>query len=47
MPDGNAIGDFLRARRELLRPKDVGIPEFPDRRRVPGPSSPMFTLRSP
>src|ERR1700716_1030764 len=36
MPEGNAIGDYLRARRELLRPKDVGIPEFPDRRRVPG-----------
>src|SRR3982074_67244 len=36
MPEGNAIGDYLRARRELLRPKDVGIPEFADRRRVPG-----------
>ena len=35
MADGNVIGEFLRARRELLRPEDVGIPEV-DRRRVPG-----------
>src|SRR3981081_370225 len=36
MPEGNAIGDYLLARRELLRPDEVGIPEFPERRRVPG-----------
>ena len=35
MAEGNAIGEFLRARRELVRPEDVGIPEV-DRRRVPG-----------
>jgi transcriptional regulator with XRE-family HTH domain len=35
MADGNVIGEFLRARRELLRPEDVGIPDV-DRRRVPG-----------
>lgn len=31
----NRIGDFLRARRELVRPEDVGIPAN-SRRRVPG-----------
>ena len=35
MADANVVGEFLRARRELLRPEDVGIPES-DRRRVPG-----------
>jgi transcriptional regulator with XRE-family HTH domain len=35
MPEGNLIGEFLRARRELLRPEDAGIPQV-DRRRVPG-----------
>jgi transcriptional regulator with XRE-family HTH domain len=35
MAEGNAIGEFLRARRELVRPEDVGIPKL-DRRRVPG-----------
>jgi transcriptional regulator with XRE-family HTH domain len=33
--EGNVIGEFLRARRERLRPEDVGIPQV-DRRRVPG-----------
>jgi transcriptional regulator with XRE-family HTH domain len=31
----NRIGEFLRARRELVRPEDVGIPDL-GRRRVPG-----------
>jgi transcriptional regulator with XRE-family HTH domain len=31
----NSLGRFLRARRELLRPEDVGLPEQ-RRRRVPG-----------
>jgi len=31
----NRIGDFLRARRERVRPEDVGLPDF-GRRRVPG-----------
>ena len=31
----NRIGDFLRARRELVRPEDVGLPGG-ERRRVPG-----------
>ncbi len=35
MAEGNAIGEFLRARRQLLRPEDVGLPDV-DRRRVPG-----------
>ena len=35
MSEGNAIGEYLRARRELLRPEDVGLPDA-DRRRVPG-----------
>src|SRR3954468_9697141 len=29
------LGEYLRARRELLRPEDVGLPER-GRRRVPG-----------
>jgi transcriptional regulator with XRE-family HTH domain len=33
--DGNVIGEYLRARRELVRPEDVGIADV-DRRRVPG-----------
>jgi transcriptional regulator with XRE-family HTH domain len=33
--DENRIGDFLRARRELVRPEDVGLPSGP-RRRVKG-----------
>lgn len=36
MEDGeNGIGRFLRARRELVRPEDVGLPDL-GRRRVPG-----------
>jgi transcriptional regulator with XRE-family HTH domain len=31
----NPIGSFLRARREQVRPEDVGLPDF-GRRRVPG-----------
>jgi transcriptional regulator with XRE-family HTH domain len=31
----NRIGQFLRARRERLRPEDVGLPDY-GRRRVPG-----------
>jgi len=31
----NPIGEYLRARRELLRPEDVGLPDS-GRRRVPG-----------
>ena len=33
--DDNALGEFLRARRELLDPEKAGIPDF-GRRRVPG-----------
>lgn len=32
---GNTIGEYLRARRELIQPADVGLQEF-GRRRVPG-----------
>jgi transcriptional regulator with XRE-family HTH domain len=35
MPQRTALGDYLRARRELLRPQDVGLPTG-GRRRVPG-----------
>ena len=35
MPQRTALGDYLRARRELLRPQDVGLPAG-GRRRVPG-----------
>jgi transcriptional regulator with XRE-family HTH domain len=31
----NALGQFLRARREQVRPEEVGVPDF-GRRRVPG-----------
>jgi len=32
----NRIGEFLRARREQVRPEEVGIPDLGSRRRVPG-----------
>ncbi len=32
----NVIGEYLRARRELIQPADVGLPELAGRRRVPG-----------
>ncbi|MEY9894443.1 transcriptional regulator with XRE-family HTH domain [Catenulispora sp. MAP5-51] len=35
MSYGTPLGDFLRARREALKPHDVGLPEH-GRRRVPG-----------
>ncbi|MEV6482706.1 helix-turn-helix transcriptional regulator [Streptomyces sp. NPDC051576] len=35
MSNGSPLGDFLRARREGLKPQDVGLPEY-GRRRVPG-----------
>jgi transcriptional regulator with XRE-family HTH domain len=31
----NLLGEYLRARRELVRPTDVGVPDS-GRRRVPG-----------
>jgi transcriptional regulator with XRE-family HTH domain len=36
MAHDNLIGEYLRARRELVRPEDVGIPDPSSRRRVPG-----------
>ena len=35
MPTTNAIGEYLRARRELIRPHDAGLRDF-GRRRTPG-----------
>ncbi|CAM5645306.1 helix-turn-helix transcriptional regulator [Streptomyces griseomycini] len=35
MSDSTHLGDYLRARREALKPQDVGLPEY-GRRRVPG-----------
>jgi transcriptional regulator with XRE-family HTH domain len=35
MSSGNRLGDYLRARRELVRPADVGLPDR-GHRRVPG-----------
>ena len=35
MPEDNDLGEFLRTRREQLRPADVGLPET-GRRRTPG-----------
>jgi transcriptional regulator with XRE-family HTH domain len=36
MPSSHPLGDYLRARRELLLPGDVGLPEGRGVRRVPG-----------
>jgi transcriptional regulator with XRE-family HTH domain len=36
MAHDNLIGEYLRARRQLVRPEDVGIPDPSSRRRVPG-----------
>jgi transcriptional regulator with XRE-family HTH domain len=37
MPQENLIGEYLRVRRELVRPEDVGMPDLGShRRRVPG-----------
>ncbi len=36
MPRPHPLGDYLRARRELLHPDDVGLPEGVGLRRVPG-----------
>src|SRR3982074_1004021 len=35
MPHENLIGEYLRARRELVRPEEVGVPDLASRR-VPG-----------
>jgi transcriptional regulator with XRE-family HTH domain len=35
MPTTNVIGEYLRARRELVQPKEVGLPNL-GRRRTPG-----------
>ncbi|MGA8721711.1 MAG: helix-turn-helix transcriptional regulator, partial [Solirubrobacteraceae bacterium] len=32
----NPIGEYLRARRELVRPEDVELPDAGSHRRVPG-----------
>jgi len=36
MPSSHPLGDYLRARRELLRPEDVGLPAGQGLRRVAG-----------
>ena len=36
MPRENPIGEYLRARRELVRPEDVELPDVGSHRRVPG-----------
>jgi transcriptional regulator with XRE-family HTH domain len=36
MPGPHLLGDYLRARRELLQPSDVGLPSGVGPRRVPG-----------
>jgi transcriptional regulator with XRE-family HTH domain len=36
MPRENLVGEYLRARRELIRPEDIGIAEAGGRRRVQG-----------
>jgi transcriptional regulator with XRE-family HTH domain len=36
MPHENLIGEYLRARRELVQPEGIGLPSLGSRRRVPG-----------
>jgi transcriptional regulator with XRE-family HTH domain len=36
MDGANVIGEYLRARRELVQPADVGLGDLGNRRRVPG-----------
>ncbi|MFC1408234.1 helix-turn-helix domain-containing protein [Streptacidiphilus sp. N1-12] len=36
MNEQGQLGEFLRTRRSQLRPDDVGLPTYGDRRRVPG-----------
>jgi transcriptional regulator with XRE-family HTH domain len=36
MPHENLIGEYLRARRELVHPENVGVPDLNSRRRVRG-----------
>ena len=36
MPSSRPLGDYLRARRELVSPTEVGLPDGPGLRRVPG-----------
>lgn len=36
MPSPHPLGDYLRARRQLVRPDEVGLPDGPGVRRVPG-----------
>jgi transcriptional regulator with XRE-family HTH domain len=36
MAGENPIGEYLRARRELVRPEDVELPDAGSHRRVPG-----------
>ncbi|WP_306370217.1 helix-turn-helix transcriptional regulator [Nocardiopsis sp. CC223A] len=36
MPRASELGDFLRTRRGALRPEDVGLTPYGERRRVPG-----------
>ncbi|GAB7110881.1 helix-turn-helix transcriptional regulator [Streptomyces phaeofaciens JCM 4814] len=36
MTGKSQLGDFLKARRSQLRPEDVGVPTYGERRRVPG-----------
>jgi len=44
-PDDNALGEFLRARRELLDPEKAGAPDL-GRRRVPGLRREELALRA-
>ncbi|MFJ8135015.1 helix-turn-helix transcriptional regulator [Streptomyces sp. NPDC096013] len=45
MSKGTPLGAFLRARREALTPRDVGLPEY-GRRRVPGLRREEVALRA-
>ncbi|MGY5061133.1 helix-turn-helix domain-containing protein [Streptomyces sp. 900105755] len=36
MPDFSELSDFLRSRRAALTPEEIGLPQFAERRRVPG-----------
>ena len=46
MPRENLIGEYLRARRELVRPDDVGVHDLGSRRRVAGLRRSEVALRA-
>ena len=46
MPHENVLGEYLRARRELVRPGDAGVEDLSGRRRVAGLRRAEVALRA-